>query len=128
MTFKIENTEYRIEFRHINRATQWGGKKLRKTGGFKGITTCVVVFLDTMSKRDNLVVAIETVLCSEGDQFSKEGGRVNSLKLALVNCVRIPRAHIEPILQAYKTRNEVALPHPDEVNHVQEVPSVQRAG
>ncbi len=121
MTFNVEGTEYRIEFRHINRSTKFGGRKLRKTGGFKGLTTCVVVFWQPVSPNPGPIVAIETVLCSEGDQFSKEEGRYQSLSMALQNCVKVPRAHIGPILFAYKNRAR-------EVPDGAEVQAVQRAG
>ncbi len=107
MTFKVESTEYRIEFRHINRASKWGARKLGRTGGFKGLTTCVVVFKDPNKggMAEQTVVAIETVFCSSLDQFTKEEGRGHALTNALRNCKRVPREHIEPLILAYKNRN-----------------------
>jgi len=122
MTFTVNNTEYRIEFRHINKASKFGARKLRYIHGFKGMTTCVVAFRDPVLTTLPTVVAIETVFCSEDDPFTKEQGRFEALTRTLRNCKRVPRADIGPLLAAYENRGK------GETTNVQATQSVQFAG
>jgi len=124
MTFTVNNTEYRIEFRHINKASKFGARKLRYIHGFKGMTTCVVVLRDPQYRNPmDIVIAVETVFCSEDDAFTKEQGRFEALTRTLRNCRKVPRADIGPLLAAYENRKPKG-----ETTNVQATQSVQLAG
>lgn len=116
MIFNVGGTDqstgqkYRIEFKHLNRASKYGSKRLWRVTGFRAMTTCVIVTGD--------VVAIEHVFCSELDNFSKEKGRIKALSGAL-HCPRIPREHVAEILRMYYERSRgVEVKYPGVVTQV----------
>lgn len=105
MTFTVEGPDsatgiyahhvYQIEFHHINKASKAGRQRLAKTAGLNGLTICVV----TMGK----ITSIAAAICSGQDQFCRESGRLEAMKLALQRCKPF-RADIQQILEAYGLR------------------------
>lgn len=86
---------YQIEFHHINKASKLGRQRLGKVTGLNGLTTAVVI---SQGK-----VSIATAFCSADDQFSRERGREEALKLALRRCKPF-REDLPLLLAEYKHR------------------------
>jgi len=71
----VNNTPYRIEFRHISKH---GKRAQLHKGSVQAVTTCVVM-------AENFI-AIDNALCVEGDVFSRREGRMRALNKVLDHC------------------------------------------
>ncbi len=82
---KVRDKEYLVEFRHATKHSGAVGSKINATA----VTTCVVIAVP--SRRENAFnktpdfIAIESVICSPEDQFSRHEGRLRSLVKCLTH-------------------------------------------
>jgi len=99
ITLQVAGKFYNVEFRHVMRL----GKRheLGDRSPIKAITICVVA-------ADGLI-AIESAVCSDGDNFSRQRGRGLALAKALARCSEL-RAIRMSFVDAYVRATGVLLP------------------
>jgi hypothetical protein len=99
ITLQVAGKFYSVEFRHVTRL----GKRheLGDKSPIKAITTCVVAASG--------LIAIESAVCSDGDNFSRQRGRDLALDKVLARCSSL-RAVRMSFVDAYVKATGVLLP------------------